>query len=282
MVFLSTLRILLGLYLDMRGNPTRSEWMTDISLLILFSSLLIFILKNPSTRYVHPGVGVALILLLGLNFMQFGGVNGSVEYNYYIGIYFIALVFSGRTMFGLLAFQLGLLAVMLYLYVDDHNLKKLLFDRESGGYIDFSFAILGVIIISYFLKVSTRNEILKAEELNASLSEKITRSKEQHQKLLLQAEELSTIQQQLAVEVAKRTQALLQQNEAIEAYIRYNTTTLRIPERKLCNAIKSFTGDTHYHRLLAVSGEELEVVIHRIQKALDEDGILNRSKVTGA
>src|SRR5882724_8003738 len=96
---------MLGLIVDLTQQEIRvAEVLTDTTVLLVFG-LLIFLSRKANFKSVHPAFGVVLILLIGLNFLEFGGVHGTSRFNYYAGFFITILLYSGRQLFVLLLFQ---------------------------------------------------------------------------------------------------------------------------------------------------------------------------------
>ncbi|HEU5292632.1 MAG TPA: hypothetical protein VFU05_18415, partial [Cyclobacteriaceae bacterium] len=85
---LAIFRMVVALALDLSKSPlSLPEIITDASIFIIFLTLFFIAQRRFSFQGVHPIFGLLIVLLLGINFLQFGGVNGTNCFNYYAGIY---------------------------------------------------------------------------------------------------------------------------------------------------------------------------------------------------
>jgi hypothetical protein len=151
--FLATLRLFLALYVDTtRAEPNSTEILTDVTLLLVFGSLLVLGLRQANFQSVHPLFGFLIIFLLGLNFIEFEGVKGTSRFNYYSGIYVIVLIYSGRWLYGLLAFQfLFLVFLSASLFLELPWARQFFLDFQPEP-TDFLFALLALGLLSFYLK----------------------------------------------------------------------------------------------------------------------------------
>ena len=149
---LAELRIILGLLVDLTRTEIRiGEIATDASALVLFAALIMVSIKA-NFKSVHPAYGFVLILVLGLNFLEFGGVHGNSRFNYYAGFFIMILLYSGRPLFFLLFFQ-SLLIIGLTIYVSTAPFGETIFFIGSDqGVSDFLFILAAMGILSFYLK----------------------------------------------------------------------------------------------------------------------------------
>jgi hypothetical protein len=278
--FLIAFRMVLSIGQDIFSNETQFiEVLVDWAMLTLFGGLFVYSYLQPTVSSFHPSLGVIIICLMGLNFIQFGGVNGSTEFNYYACVFIVVLVYSGRQMRYLLGFQVLLLIVLLVLQVTDNPLWNALFLRQAGGYVDFIFGIVSILVISYFLRWTTMQEVFKYEARTETLQQKVRSSRRQNADLIEQDRQLMESRKHLEDEVAKRTKAIEAQNEAIRQFIEFNTNSLYEPRERLTKTIKSLSGKSNLHELMLISSEELNLVMDKIHDALSNEEMLNRKKI---
>ncbi len=276
---LAMVRIIIALILDLsRSVYSISELITDFSIFFLFLSLLIIVQRKPSFNRVHPLFGIMIILLLGLNFLQFGGVEGTNSFNYYAGIYVVVMLYSGRRLCILVSVQLILLMLLIYLVYSRHPLYELfLINIDSESSIEFIFSLVSIAVFTFYLKRVTVSEIAILESKIDEVRLKVRESKTLNHELITQSKELKRAQKALKEEVTIRANAIENQNEAIEQYIHHNTATLHDPLQHLSSAVNGFSGETQLHTLLKLSHAELNHVVTRINHTLQSEIKLNRS-----
>ena len=276
---LAIIRIVVALILDLTKTAySTSELITDFSIFVLFLSLLIIVSRNHSIRKVHPIFGVLIISLLTINFLQFGGVNGTNCFNFYTGIYVIVMLYADRTMYFLLGFQMALLGFALGFVHFNHPLYNYLHihtETESGA--ELVFSLVAIAVFTFYLKRVTILEIAILESKNTEVRAKVRESKTLNHELVEHSKELRKAQKVLKEEVDHRVKALENQNEAIQQYIYHNTDTLTGSLNHLSKAIEQFKGETQLHTLLKLSHVELTQVINGIHQTLQSTEKLNRS-----
>lgn len=278
---LGTLRMVIALVFDLlRPNAFLIEVITDLGFFAAFLFLLVLAKRKLSFQRVHPLFGVIIILLLAINFLEFGGVAGTNGFNYYAGIYVTVMLFSGRTLYTLIGFQLLLLLLLMYLVLSDHPVyQTVLIGIDYAGPIEFIFSALAIAVFTFYLKRVTISEIEKHQQQNQELGAKVAESKRLNQQLVEQAEQLKKAQQELNEEVARRVFILETRKEAIEQYIHHNTTTLKEPLMALSHAVEKLKGNSQLDVLLRLSNAELNQVVSNINAALQSDEQLNRNRV---
>lgn len=276
---LAIIRIVVALILDLtKPAYSWSELITDLSIFILFLTLLVIASRNLSIKKVHPVFGVLIIGLLGINFLQFGGIKGTNCFNFYTGIYVIVMLYGGRTLYFMLGLKMLLLIILLVLIQMNAPLYNyLLINIETESSSELVFSLVAIAVFTFYLKRVTSLEIQTLEFKNDEVRAKVTESKSLNHELVDQSKELKQAQKILKGEVDLRVKAIENQNEAIQQYIYHNTDTLTDSLHHLSKAIEQFKGETQLHTLLKLSHVELTQVITGIHQTLQSTEKLDRS-----
>lgn len=271
--------MVVALVLDFFGVIHVTEFLIDLALLIIFGGLFFYAYHRPELKTIHPLFGVVYILLIALNYFQFGGIHGISRFSYYSGFFVIVLIYSGWRMVGLLAFQSTILLAITYVTFQPSDELKSKFLDTGHDPTNFFFALLVLGIGTYFLKTLIGEEIFKYTKLNDQLHVKVTEAKLLNTELVKEGKALQAAQNHLEKEVGNREGLLKQQQEAIETYIMLNSDVLRIPVARLNDVVTNWPDDDFYSKMLQVSQAELETVLVRINRALETRQELNRSKI---
>ena len=277
---LATLRVAIAAFSGVLFNTHKTfQLINEFVLLAIFAGMLWYSIKNQNSTKISPLLGVLIIILLGINFVQFDGTAGTSEFNYFSGIYLIVVLYTGVPLSILLGFQLLLLAGLIAIQLTDQSILAPFLIKTDVIYIDFIFSLISISILNYFLKKITIDKTDKLEQLSAVLSKNTAEMKRKNHQLIEQGKQLQALHQYLESEIKQRGESLEAQNEAIEKYIFYNTDHINEPLKKLTNAIKNHPNKSMLDSLLHITSNELNEVVLNIKETLERDGHIDRNKI---
>jgi hypothetical protein len=273
------LRIVIAIIIDLIGPIRPLELMVDITLLIIFLSVCILLVKKPLIQYLPLIVGVFFAILINLNFANFKGVEGSSKFNFYGGLYLLIMMYEGwRLRFILVFYFLLATFIICANYFSPELLSSLILTDEVQPY-DFIFIALAISLFTFYLRGITENANRQLEGLGKTLNEKVREAKKQNADLIKQSAELKAAQNNLENEVSYRTLQLQNKNERIENYIHLNTVKLVEEIGYIRNALTSIQADTQLKQLLKISVSELLDVSAKINDTIKKENRLLREKL---
>jgi len=275
------LRLLLALVIDLsRQKVILAELITDFTLLTVFTGLAYVTLTKGNFKSIHPLFGVVLIILLGLNFLQFGGVHGNSRFNFYGGFFFVILLYAGRPLVLLLLFQCLLMIGLSIFTAFSAGGETLFFITNDLDYTDFIFILIVFGALAFYLKALTESEVARLLSLSNQLNAKVAEAKVLNQDLVEQGRQLQQAQQHLEMEVSKKSAGLIEKQRAIERYIHLNTKAIQIPLSSFDEVIHSIEDADVLDKMLLASHLELKEVVNGIAKTLQSNEQLTRTKIS--
>ena len=130
---LGSVRTLFAVCADLLNNFRLGEFLVGSIILLVLTLLALQSWKRPISK-INIVFGLLISILLGLNFLQFGGVSGYAKFNYYAGLYVIIMIYSHWQLFVAVAFHLTLLLIIILLDYFNHPFRQLILSdiREIG------------------------------------------------------------------------------------------------------------------------------------------------------
>jgi hypothetical protein len=269
------LRITIALALDfLRPVLSPSEVMTDAAIFVIFAALCFLSFRLKVIR-IPLVIGVVLIGLLGVNFLQFGGVTGYTEFNFIVGLVLLVMLYDGQTKVALVLLSIFVLLAMLAAVYFNHPVYTRMFIGEQTTPEDFVFSIIGLTLLTLYLKFAMDLERESLHVQNASVTTALRVTREKNRTLELQKISLAHSQKKLTEDVAQRTRQLEAQNAAIEQYLRYTTIELKEPLARLEEKLAQLDRPGMLMEMLRVSVEELKIVSKSVASTVENEHTLN-------
>jgi len=271
-------RVTIALVQDFITGYAYPVMLTDFAILILVS-FLIFLSWKGSINRIGLIVGIVITILLGINFLQFGGSSGYTKFNYYVGIYVIVILYGRWRLNVTILFHLViLLGIIIADYVKAPFVQTI-FIRISPQIKDFWFAIFLVSGVGYFLKTQTDIFSNNLFNLNSDLAFRIKQARQINQLLEKQNKELVEAQQHLEREIQKRSEVLERKNDSIEEFMMVNTSHLVNPINDLVGSVRKKEGASVLSELLKQSADDLEKVSYSIREAVQKHPLIDRQNI---
>lgn len=250
----------------------------DLAILAVVS-FLIFLSWKGSITSVSVGIGLAITLLLAINFLQFGGTSGYTKFNYYVGLYVIVILYARWRLNVTIVFHLIMLLIISIGYYSNHPLIQRIFIRINPQVEDFWFAIFMVSAIGYYLKTQTDVFSHNLANLNIDLANRIKQARQLNKLLEKQNNDLDEAQQHLANEIRKRSEVLERKNNSIEQFMMVNTSHLIDPVKDVVRSIREKESPSVLSELLKQSADDLEKVSNSIREAIEKHPFIDRQNI---
>lgn len=279
---LATARVGGGILFDFySGTSNRDELIIDISFIAIFITILLYTARSPKIRKIPPFFGFFFVIVLAINFAQFGGTESFSEFNYYSGFVVTIMLYSGRWLYRLLFIQFVVLLFMVYLQHSENLsfINNFFLVEKTTNPVDFLFSLVSILFLAYYLRRITKIEVRKINLLNKILSEKIGRVRSQNKLLKEKAAVLRETQESLQEKIRERTLQLQTQNEALEQYIFYNTNSLQEPLERLMKAAERIDDGNHLLAMTVSSCNDLNHVIQNIKRTIESEEELSRNRI---
>lgn len=272
---LGSLRVAIAVVQDIFFGVRPGEILVDASILVSLLGILYITWRSPLKR-IHASFGIILTLLLALNFIQFGGVDGYSKFNYYAGLFILIMIYSHRAMIITVTFHLLTLLVLLVLEHIHHPLLNIFFIHQHPQSYDFWFTLLTLSFFTFYLKEVTIQKGESLTRLNELLRERVRESRKLNRLLAERNETLKKAQAKLESEVTRRSLTLQLKNQAIENFIQTNQQELAKPVQELVNAIDTLDERYKYSAYLKNTARELETITKSIYAKLENNIPLDR------
>jgi len=272
---LGSLRVSVAVILDLIKGTKPEEVLVDTGILLILMVVLYVTWRRPLEK-IHIIIGFLLTILLALNFIQFGGVDGYSKFNYYAGLFILIMIYNQRTRVITVSFHLLVLLIILILEHMDHPLLEPFFIQQHPQSSDFWFTLLTLSFFTFYLKEVTVQKGENLTKLNELLGERVRESRKLNRLLAEKNEALKKAQAKLESEVNRRSEDLQVKNQAIENFIQTNQQELISPVQELVKTIDSLDEGSPYAVYLKSTGKELETIAKSIYTKLDNNIPLDR------
>lgn len=272
---LGSFRVSVAVSIDLLKGKRSEELLVDTGVLLILLVVLYVTWRKPLEK-IHIAIGFILTLLLALNFIQFGGVDGYSKFNYYSGLFILIMIYNHRARVITVSFHLLVLLIILMLEYLDHPILEPLFIHQHPQSSDFWFTLLTLSFFTFYLKEVTVQKGESLTKLNDLLGERVRESRKLNRLLAEKNDALKRAQANLESEVSRRSVTLQVKNQAIENFIQTNQQELIQPVQELVRTINAIDESSPYTVYLKGTGKELEAIAKSIYTNLDNNIPIDR------
>jgi hypothetical protein len=243
----------------------------DIIILMVFATLCMLIYREKISR-VPMAVGILLILLLIFSYVQFGGVQGASEYNLMALAVLLVLAYRGRQLIWMMCLLFGLIILANLDLRFNGWLTQNVFKAFSISKDNYLTTLVAVVLLMLYFKSTLVIESDRLMISRTKLNDQIRTIQAQHVVLEEQQQQLHEMNATLERDIERHTRHIVNQNKAIEDYIRLSTESLDAPLRNINTNFNSFSKNSYLEERLKDQVAELNLVIHNLKNELGQDG----------
>ncbi len=241
--------------------------MIDAFILAVFCTLFLAIYYQRIKR-IPITVGVILLLLLVVSYVQFGGVAGTSEYNLMaLGVLF-ALAYNRKQLTWLMAFYVILI---LYANVDlrmQGMLSNAFFKGVSTSLDTYFTTLITLVALMFYFKKALINESVRVMEHRKELGDRIKIIERQNHELKEQQELLHKINRRLEREIRNHNSQIDQHDKAIRDFIWLSTESLQMPLQRILANLEDLSEKDSMETQLKSQVAELRSVVQNLKQEL--------------
>lgn len=284
---IGAIRMLVALYRDFLNTPISDDILLDLGLFLLFAIPLTLYKSNIKLNYISIPFSIILGVLVSVNWLVTGGIEGTAEYNMVAIFFLFAMLFRGTTLLLFLFFLALDQVFLLYLWYEKTDLIQKYIYPLGGGVlsptepIHFVLMAVAVTISMFYLKNKFDDRRIHLEQKKYELSVKSLELDEQNWLLSEQKKELELINEMLEEKVDARASELSHQNGAIEEYLYVSLKGINDPLQKTFESIdvlqESHKMNPMVQLLVRSTAELKESIADVANKLKDESSLLEEN-----
>ncbi len=212
-----------------------------------------------------------MIVLLTLNFLQFGGVLGNSEFNL-IGIgVFIILAHGERTLKFLLPIYLGFCMLAVLLVHFETKIFEFFYITTSRSIDDFIYTTACLLVLVIYFKQKMIRESERLISFEEELNVEIKKIEEQTALLDEQRIRLNRSTQELSREFSALTKEVITHDNSLNEYLKHSISTLESPINNLIRNIRKIEPSDIWGIILHDTANELDQLQSSIRQNADEN-----------
>lgn len=267
---IGTLRSVVALIMDGQSQSGYIDLWVDVGFLIAFVIPLILMIFPFAYERVAIIFFSILSLLLALNWINKGGLEGTAEYNFIAGIVMFSIILRGKWLITLVALLIALEIALIYAWDNYSSSLKFLLDDYQPEVFNYLFVSIAIVVITYYSKAIFDRRRLQLIENRKSLRLTMKQIKDGNRSLMIRKKELVEANRLLEQRVEQRTRELETQKESIAKYLQLSLEEINQPLQKTIVAINNlqrYATDEIIDMLIS-EGEDLKVEIDNLKSHL--------------
>ncbi|HEX6226300.1 MAG TPA: hypothetical protein VFZ52_17900 [Chryseolinea sp.] len=262
------LRTLKSVVQDLSGPVINTKGLAiDLLILAIFCglALLIYFKKIPRIPLV---VGVALLILLILSYVQFGGVMGMSEFNLMgVGVLF-ALAYNRKELVIIMSLYLLLIIIANLDLRFNGWLTRSFFKDTSTGVDNYLTTTLTLTLIILYFKKALVAESNRITQLRKKLSEQMKMIGRQKRELESKKHFLHEVNSRLQMEIQSHANEIGRQNNAMKDYIWLSTESLQMPLKQISESADKLSHTSDLEKILKEQVIELNTIVESLKRDL--------------
>lgn len=263
------LRTLKAVVQDLTGTSTATGLAVDVFILLTFVALFLLIYKE-KIRHIPMIVGLILIILLTVSYVQFGGVGGTTEYNIMaLGVLLVLAYKKKKLIWILISYFIIILTATLDLHFNGWLTRN--FFKSYATSLDAYFTtLLTLLVLILYFKNALVSENKRIMELRQKLGRQIRTIRSQHKELEEQQQLLHEVNNRLEEEIKRHNHHIVNQDKAIQDYIWLSTESLHIPLQRIASSVHGLRENNFLENQLKGQVAELRLVIQSLKEELKQ------------
>lgn len=247
------------------------ELLVDVLLTLGFAAAAFSIAFKRVSR-IHPAILISLTILLAINFLQFGGVAGSTEYNLLgLGVFIVLACDKKSIKYVLPTYVLLSLTVLLDGYFEG-VLTQVLFLEKLQGTEDFYYTSAAIVVLILFYKyalIRESNRLISAKE---DLATQLANVKQKWEKLSVQNDEIKASTKEINDEFVHQTKVLVNHNDSIADFAWNASDQIKPKLESLLAEVNEIDGHNILKKIIKDSAKDLQQVTEEISEQLKNYG----------
>lgn len=248
-------------------NGSKGVLLIDIFILTTFCAVFLAIYFERIKR-IPTVVGIILLLLLIVSYIQFGGVAGTSEYNLMaLGVLF-ALAYNRKELIWMMSvYVVIVVAANLDIRMQGY-MSSLFFKNVSSGLDTYFTTLITLLILMFYFKKALINESARVMELRKELGDRIKIIERQNNELKEQQHLLQKINKRLEREIKNHNTQINHQDRAIRDFIWLSTESLEMPLQRIVTNLEDLNENDAMETQLKGQVSELRSVIQNLKQEL--------------